>query len=232
MTHDLLNIFGGGEMGQQGYRILSSKATDRYGAFKTVRIFDDHLKAARPTHWEGLQVDACLDFSEWLTADVTSGVSVVGVGYHHLPLRQIMVNELSSRGAILANQVHHSVILADIGFLERSEVGEDVVGVSLYPGVVIDFNVRVRSGVVVNVGARICHDTTVGESSFIGPGVTICGRVNIGQRCFVGAGSTLRNGISIGDDVHIAMGSIVTADVLSRQSVAGNPARVVKSISP
>jgi acetyltransferase-like isoleucine patch superfamily enzyme len=46
----------------------------------------------------------------------------------------------------------------------------------------------------------------------------------------IGSGATLLCGITIGEDAMIGAGSVVTKDVPARAVVAGNPARVIKSL--
>ena len=55
--------------------------------------------------------------------------------------------------------------------------------------------------------------------------------VYIGQRCFIGAKSIILPGVTIGDEVVVAAGAVVSRDVPSNCLVAGNPARIVKSIT-
>lgn len=48
---------------------------------------------------------------------------------------------------------------------------------------------------------------------------------------FLGANSIILPGVVVGDDVIIGSGSVVTKDIASNSVVAGNPARVVSTIS-
>jgi maltose O-acetyltransferase len=52
--------------------------------------------------------------------------------------------------------------------------------------------------------------------------------VRIGNNVWIGGGAIILPGITIGDDAVIGAGSIVTRDVLSGVTVAGNPARILK----
>lgn len=55
--------------------------------------------------------------------------------------------------------------------------------------------------------------------------------ITIGERVWVGGGAIILPGISIGDGAVIAAGSVVTKDVFAKQVVAGNPARVIKTVN-
>jgi maltose O-acetyltransferase len=57
-----------------------------------------------------------------------------------------------------------------------------------------------------------------------------CGKsVMIGRNVWIGGGAILLPGITVGDDAVIGAGSVVTRDVTSGATVAGNPARSLHS---
>ena len=55
--------------------------------------------------------------------------------------------------------------------------------------------------------------------------------VVIGDNVWVGAGATILKGVSVGDGSVIGTGAVVTADVPPGTVVAGNPGKVVKTLS-
>lgn len=56
-------------------------------------------------------------------------------------------------------------------------------------------------------------------------------KVNIGNNVFIGAGTIILPGISIGDNVVVGAGSIVTKDLPSNVVAAGNPCKIIMTIS-
>jgi maltose O-acetyltransferase len=56
-------------------------------------------------------------------------------------------------------------------------------------------------------------------------------RIVIGNNVQVGAGAIVLPGVCIGDNVIVGAGSVVTKNVAARTVVAGNPAKVLGSIS-
>lgn len=54
--------------------------------------------------------------------------------------------------------------------------------------------------------------------------------IEIGEDCWIGANSIVLKGVKIGSRSVVAAGSVVTADVAEDCVVAGNPARVVRSL--
>ncbi|WP_052343776.1 DapH/DapD/GlmU-related protein [Bacillus massiliigorillae] len=55
--------------------------------------------------------------------------------------------------------------------------------------------------------------------------------IHIGNDVWIGGSSVVLAGVSIGDNSVVAAGSVVTKDVPANTVVAGNPAKVIKSIS-
>ena len=62
-------------------------------------------------------------------------------------------------------------------------------------------------------------------------GRTRIGKVAIGDRVFVGTSTVILPGVTIGSDVIIGAGSIVTEDIPSGVVVAGNPAKVLCTLT-
>ena len=60
----------------------------------------------------------------------------------------------------------------------------------------------------------------------------LTGRPRIGSEVFLGAGSIVIGNISVGDNVIVAAGSVVVGDIPSSSLVAGNPARVIRTLGP
>lgn len=54
--------------------------------------------------------------------------------------------------------------------------------------------------------------------------------VKIGRNVWIGSNSTILPGVTVGDNAVIGAGSVVTRDVPENMVVAGNPAKVIKSI--
>jgi maltose O-acetyltransferase len=56
--------------------------------------------------------------------------------------------------------------------------------------------------------------------------------VTIGRNCWFGGGAIVCPGVTVGDNCVISAGSIVTKDIPPNSVVAGNPARILKTVPP
>lgn len=61
-------------------------------------------------------------------------------------------------------------------------------------------------------------------------GFTRVARVRIGRDVFIGCRAIILPGVTIGDNAVVGAGAVVTADVPPRTVVAGNPARLIRSV--
>lgn len=118
--------------------------------------------------------------------------------------------------------------------------------------------VEIQKG--VKIGARckiqshtfICEGVTIESEVFVGHGVTFindhqpratagggqlqteadwtCLPTIVKRGASIGSGATLLGGITIGENALVGAGSVVTKDVPANAVVAGNPARILKSV--
>lgn len=85
---------------------------------------------------------------------------------------------------------------------------------------------------------RILIDAeSVGNDLYVLHNVTVgtdydTGRPVIGNDVFIGTGAIVIGNVRIGDHVVIAAASLVREDIPSCSLVAGNPARIIRSITP
>lgn len=72
----------------------------------------------------------------------------------------------------------------------------------------------------------IGHEAHLHKNAELTAGIIVGGFADIGERAYIGVNAALRNRVCVGADSVIGMGAVVTKNVESGITVAGNPARV------
>ena len=62
-------------------------------------------------------------------------------------------------------------------------------------------------------------------------GKECCAAITVGDDCWIGGGAIILAGVSIGKGTVIGAGSVVTKDIPAGVVAAGNPCRIIKTIS-
>ena len=131
------------------------------------------------------------------------------------------------------------------------EIGDDA---KIGAFVEIQRGAKIGSRVKVSSHSFICEGVTVEDEVFIGHGVMFTNdrypRATNGdgilqtaedwaviptvvkRRASIGSNATILCGVTIGEGAIVGAGSIVTRDVPPHSIVAGNPARVLRTIAP
>jgi acetyltransferase-like isoleucine patch superfamily enzyme len=131
------------------------------------------------------------------------------------------------------------------------EIGDDV---KIGAFVEIQKGARIGARCKISSHSFICEGVVLEEDIFVGHNVTFINdrypkagnpdgslRAKADWKCIptlvkrgasIGSGATLLCGITVGEDALIGAGSVVTRDVPAGATVAGNPARVIKSSRP
>lgn len=114
----------------------------------------------------------------------------------------------------------------------------------------LGFNIILGKNVLINYDCVLqdCCTITIGDNSLIGPGVKIvtashpyeaekrrdwsvtCSPITIGEDVWIGAGAVILPGVTVGARSIIGAGSVVTKDVPPDAIVAGNPAKIIRSL--
>ena len=85
--------------------------------------------------------------------------------------------------------------------------------------------IEIHEGATVAQEAYLC----TGTHDFNQPAMPLCtAKITIGAHAFIGARAFIMPGITIGDKAIVGACSVVTHDVASATSVAGNPAKILR----
>jgi sugar O-acyltransferase (sialic acid O-acetyltransferase NeuD family) len=150
-------------------------------------------------------------------SDVPHDAIIVGIGSNATRAR--IFARLSAAGEQIAIAEHpRSVVAADV------TIGW---GSVLCAGTVVNTGTTIGRNVIVNTGATVDHHSVIGDHVHVAPGVHMGGAVHVGEGALVGIGAIVLPGVRIGAWSTVGAGAVVTADVPSRTTAVGVPARVV-----
>jgi len=122
-------------------------------------------------------------------------------------------------GCRMRNLIHPSVDLSDV------TVGT---GCYIQDGAIIQAGVVIGDNAAFQANVTISHETVMGTSCFAAPGVVVAGEVVIDDGVFLGVNATILPRVHLGQWSTIAAGAVVLSEVPPNQTVAGNPARLLR----
>ena len=142
---------------------------------------------------------------------------IVTVGHiKDTSLRIKLHEKIISQNGILATLISPMAIVS-----RYADIGE---GSVIMHQAVVNADVRIGKGCIINTFAKIEHDSLIGDYTHVSTGTMVNGNCSVGNASFLGSQSVMVNGTSITDGCVIAAGSVVRKDIKIRGIYSGNPA--------
>ena len=101
-------------------------------------------------------------------------------------------------------------------------------GAVIYPGVTIDYHVRIGDFVLVNKNCSLGHDSQLSRFSTLAPGVCLAGFTHLEECVNIGINAATKQNVHIGKGSIIGGMSMVIKDMPENVTAVGVPARIIK----
>lgn len=135
-----------------------------------------------------------------------------------------LIEPLLKAGATFISFVHPSALVG-----ERIRLGR---GVVLCPGVTLTCDISLGDFVTINLDTTIGHDVTVGDWTTVSSQCDLTGHVKVETNVFIGSKANVIPSRRVGAGALVAAGAVVVRDVPPGVTVFGNPAAILKGVSP
>ena len=185
-------------------------------------IFFDDITPNQPSHILGQYplLRTAVEAQAYLTS--TDPRFVLGIGGPVLRWR--LAAQFQGWGGVLTTVIASTAVVGP----HTAALGA---GANIMHHTLVAPNARIGAGVLLNAGAAVHHDAEIGDFCEISPGARILGRCRLGNGCQVGALAVVLPDIELGDNVVVGAGAVVTRDVPAGTTVAGVPARPLRTSS-
>jgi sugar O-acyltransferase (sialic acid O-acetyltransferase NeuD family) len=199
--------------GSGGHALTILSAVELRGEHQVAAFVVDELSETTPESLYGVPVIALQDLSSQSSLP-REFIAAIGDNV----VRKEKTELMKSMGYRCVNVVHP---FSTIGV--GAKLGK---GVFISAAGVLDAEVELGDGVIVNVKAGIGHNTKVGAYTHISGSANIGAKCIIGERCFFAMAATLISDVDVGDNVFVGAGSVVTKSVPDNMLALGSPARL------
>ncbi|MFN4146657.1 MAG: acetyltransferase [Runella sp.] len=197
-----------------------------YGASGHAKVIISCLNAS------GIAVSQIFD--DDLTKKDLWGIPVVGVYTPNIAIDEPLIISIGNNAIRekVAASIRHwfGVALHPKALIDDSvKIGE---GSVILHGAVVQADTQIGKHVIINTLSSVDHDCVIEDFVHIAPRATLCGSISVGKGTLIGAGAVITPNLRIGKGCLIAAGSVVTKNIPDYAVVRGNPAKVLKIITP
>jgi len=126
----------------------------------------------------------------------------------------------ANQKSIPVNAIHKNAIISESAILHH--------GSMINQGAKIGANSTVGNHCMIHSGAILDYNVKIGDFVQIGAGSILNSGVVVEDGAFIGSGVTVVSGVTIGEGARIGAGSVVIGAVKKNTTVFGNPAKTVE----
>jgi sugar O-acyltransferase (sialic acid O-acetyltransferase NeuD family) len=209
-------IWGATGQAKVAYDILISEGAE------IIHLFDNNLSIESPL--AGIPIshgpDGMLSFIDSLRLQKLNPSDIdciAAIGGANGEAREIMTLFMESHGFKPRSLIHKSAMISPC-----ANIGKNV---QLLAGSIIGAFASIGDYSIINTGANVDHDCTIGRCCHLAPRAALAGEVTVGDNVFVGTNATILPRLRICSGSTVGAGAVVTKDVAPGAVVAGNPAR-------
>lgn len=127
---------------------------------------------------------------------------------------------LKENGILTISIIHPTAVISS-----SSVIGA---GTAVFANVVVNAEVKVGEGAILNTSCSIDHDSVIGDFGHVSPQVGVAGQVVVGERSWLGIGAVVIQCVTIGADAVIGAGSAVLEDVPAAAIAVGVPCKLIR----
>jgi sugar O-acyltransferase (sialic acid O-acetyltransferase NeuD family) len=204
-------------IGSSGHARVVIDAAERTGLFAIVGLIDRFRNTTEHTFGYAI-VGSEEVLTDWIGR--YPGVQIfVAIGDNAVRM-EVMRSVQSSHPEVAFARIVHP--MASVG--RGVEIGE---GSVVMAGAVLNPEVLVGRGVIVNTASSLDHECAVRDFASIGPGAVLGGNVEVAEGAVIAIGVTIKHRVKIGSHALVGAGALVLKDIPSEVVAYGTPAEIM-----
>lgn len=205
--------------GTGNFKVLCELFDD---AYRIIGYFDNN-----PVVSEAYRGIPCLGGQDQLGAWLSNTAGekphfIVSSGHTHGKARLSIHDDLRSKGLRPVTAVHRTAFVAN-----GAEVGE---GSMVFALAAVCADARIGRCCIINTRASIDHESVLEDGVSVAPGATITGLVHVERYTDIYTGAIILPRLRIGEGAVVGAGAVVREHVAPYTMVAGDPARVIRTL--